>query len=332
VRELLAEKKTEKRWTREMLEPWQAILGLIVGLVILVLSSERTIDQLVRLGSLIGLSTFTIGFVISAIGSDLPELVNSVLSAYVGHGEISVGDSLGSAATQISLVLGVIPFFCQFCRLIPRKFAIVGMVEVVVLAAAIGLTSDGYVSRFDGVILIILWGASIYILKRFGGDQVAVESSEAIKVPNQKFRLLVLIVLGFLGIGVGSYLIIESVITISTLFGVSEFIISFFLVAIGTSLPELAVGVAAIRRSHYELALGDLIGSCIVDVTLAIGVGPVLFPITVTGSEILITGLYTVFLSLVVVLLLAWRGINDKRSGALFMSLYGLSYLMISIL
>jgi Ca2+/Na+ antiporter len=81
VRELLAEKKTEKRWTREMLEPWQAILGLIVGLVILVLSSERTIDQLVRLGSLIGLSTFTIGFVISAIGSDLPELVNSVLSA-----------------------------------------------------------------------------------------------------------------------------------------------------------------------------------------------------------------------------------------------------------
>lgn len=315
-----------------MLEPWQAILGLIAGLVILILSSERTIDQLVKLGSLIGLSAFTIGFVISAIGSDLPELVNSVLSAYLGHGEIAVGNSLGSVATQISLVLGVIPFFCQFCRLIPRKFAIVGMMEIAVLAVAIGLAVDGNVSRLDGVILIILWGASIYVLRRFGGDQVAVESSETIEVPTKKFRLFLFIGLGFVGIGIGSYLIIESVITISTLFGVSEFILSFFLVAVGTSLPELAVGVAAIRRRQYELALGDIIGSCIVDATLAVGLGPVLFPITVAGSQILITGLYTVFLSLVVVLLLAWRGINDKRSGALFISLYGLSYLLISFL
>ncbi len=315
-----------------MLEPWQAILGLIAGLVILIISSERTLDQLVKLGSLIGLSAFTIGFVISAIGSDLPELVNSVLSAYLGYGEIAVGNSLGSVATQISLVLGVIPFFCQFCRLIPRKFAIVGMMEIAVLAVAIGLAVDGNVSRLDGVILIILWGASIYVLRRFGGDQVAVESSEAIEVPTKKFRLFLFIVLGFVGIGIGSYLIIESVITISTLFGVSEFILSFFLVAVGTSLPELAVGVAAIRRRQYELALGDIIGSCIVDATLAVGLGPVLFPITVAGSQILITGLYTVFLSLVVVLLLAWRGINDKRSGALFISLYGLSYLLISFL
>lgn len=315
-----------------MLEPWQAILGLIAGLVILIISSERTLDQLVKLGSLIGLSAFTIGFVISAIGSDLPELVNSVLSAYLGYGEIAVGNSLGSVATQISLVLGLIPFFCQFCRLIPRKFAIVGMMEIAVLAVAIGLAVDGNVSRLDGVILIILWGASIYVLRRFGGDQVAVESSEAIEVPTKKFRLFLFIVLGFVGIGIGSYLIIESVITISTLFGVSEFILSFFLVAVGTSLPELAVGVAAIRRRQYELALGDIIGSCIVDATLAVGLGPVLFPITVAGSQILITGLYTVFLSLVVVLLLAWRGINDKRSGALFISLYGLSYLLISFL
>ena len=314
------------------MEPWQAILGLIGGLVILLLSSERTIDQLVKLGSLLGLSTFTIGFVISAIGSDLPELVNSVLSSFLGYGEIAVGNSIGSVATQISLVLGIIPFFCQFCRLIPRKFAVVGLAEIGVLAAAIGLAVDGTVSRLDGVILIILWGISIYILRRFGGDQVAVEASTAMEVPTQKFRLVLFIALGFIGIGIGSYLIIESVITISTLLGVSEFILSFFLVAVGTSLPELAVGVAAIRRRHYELALGDIIGSCIVDATLAVGLGPVLFPITVNGSEILISGLYTLFLSLVVVLLLAWRGINDKRSGGLFIFLYGLSYLLITIL
>ena len=164
--------------------------------------------------------------------------------------------------------------------------------EVAVLAVAIGLTVDGEVTRLDGILLIILWGASIYTLRRFGGDQVAVETSTSIKAPNQKSRLLLFTGLGFAGIGIGSYLIIESVITISTLLGVSEYIISFFIVSIGTSLHELAVGVAAIKRRHYELALGDIIGSCIVDATLAIGLGPLLFPITIAGSEILITGFY----------------------------------------
>ncbi len=134
--------------------------------------------------------------------------------------------------------------------------------------------------------------------------------------------------IGFVGVGVGSYAVIESTVMISRFLGISEYLVSFFLVSLGTSLPELVVGVAAIRKHYFELAVGDIIGSCIVDATLAVGLGPLLFPITVSGHSILRTGLYAVFVSTVVVAVLTWRGINDKRSGFLFILLYLGSYLV----
>lgn len=309
------------------MEVWHAVLALVLGLVILIFSSGRTVNHLIKLASTLGVSAFIVGFVIASLGTDMPELVNSIFSAYLGHGDISLGDSFGSVMTQITLILGLIPFFCRFCRLIPRRFAIMGLVEVSVLAVSVLLASNGVVSRFDGLLLVFLWVISIVITRKFGEEKVAVEPSEEIKVKDRPLKLLTFVALGFVGIGIGSYLVIESVITISKAVGVSEYIISFFLVALGTSLPELVVELAAIRKRHYELALGDIIGSCVVDATLAVGLGPLFFPVSVSGRNIVITGIYAVLASIVVVSTLSFRGRNDKKSGGLFIILYGLSYL-----
>jgi cation:H+ antiporter len=300
-----------------------AFVALIIGFVILYFSSDLAVDRLISLATILGASLFSVGFIISSIGSDLPEIVNGIISAYLGHGDISVGDSFGSINTQISLVLGLIPFFCTFCRLIPRTFAIVGFTEVGILILAIVLSADGFVSRFDGIILIILWGLSIFIIQRFGEDKVAVEDSDELIVEDKNVqKLIVAILLSFIGIGVGSYLVVESVIAISEAFGVSEYLVSFFFLSLGTSLPELIVAISAIRKRHFELAVGDIIGSCIVDATLAIGIGPALFPIVVNGSAILLTGLYAVLTSAVVVIVLSYRMIHDRKSGLLFLILY----------
>lgn len=300
-----------------------AVLALAIGFIILYFSSDIAVDRLISLATLFGASMFSVGFIISSIGSDLPEIVNGIISAYLGHGNISVGDSFGSINTQISLILGVIPFFCTFCRLIPRTFAIVGVTEVGILIIAILLSMDGQVSRIDGIILIFLWVISILIIRRFGEEKIAVEDSEELSIKERNtFNLIFTIALCFIGIGVGSYLVVESVVTISKAFGVSEYLISFFFLSIGTSLPELIVAISAIRKRHFELAVGDIIGSCIVDATLAIGIGPALFPITVNGTEVLYTGLYAVFTSAVIVGVLSYRMINDKKSGFLFLILY----------
>ncbi len=302
---------------------WLALLGLVGGLLILFFSSETAVDSLIKMATLLGASVFTVGFIFSSLGSDLPEIVNSVISSYRGHGDISVGDSFGSVNTQITLVLGLIPFFCRFCRLIPRRFAVVGVSEVVILIASVFLVVDGDVTRMDGLILILLWALSIWVIRRYGEERIAAEESEEILRPKLGIRRIAfLAVLGFVGVAVGSYLVVESVIVISSALGVSEYLVSFFFLALGTSMPELVVSISAIRRRHFELAIGDIIGSCLVDATLGVGVGPLLFPITVDGSTVLLTGIYAVVSSLVVVTVLSYRGINDKRSGGLFLLLY----------
>lgn len=166
------------------------------------------------------------------------------------------------------------------------------------------------------------------LLRRFGEQGLAAEECEDVVCDESPGKLLTYTLLGFAGIAVGSYTVIRSVITLSSAFGVSEFVVSFFMVSLGTSLPELMVEIAAIRGRHYELALGDIIGSCIVDATLAIGLGPIFFPISVSGGVVVVTGLYALLASVIVVSVLTWRGVNDRWSGGLFILLYFGSYLI----
>ncbi|MFC1804146.1 sodium:calcium antiporter, partial [Thermoproteota archaeon] len=242
-----------------------SVLALILGLVILFYSSELAVSKMISIAKVFGLSMFTIGFIVSSIGSDLPEIFNNLTSAYLGHGAISIGDSFGSVLTQVTLVLGLIPFFCTFCRLIPSTFFIVGLTEVVLVAVSVWLSLDGNVTRFDGVLLILLWALSSIVLTRFGDEKIVAEEGVLLSDPEEKMSKLVgYTVLGFAGVGVGSLLVIDSVVTISRVFGLSEYIVSFFILSLGTSMPELVVSISAIRKKHFELAVGDIIGSCIV--------------------------------------------------------------------
>ncbi|KPV62474.1 MAG: putative membrane protein [Candidatus Bathyarchaeota archaeon BA2] len=135
--------------------------------------------------------------------------------------------------------------------------------------------------------------------------------------------------LGFVGVTIGSLIVIESVITLSAVFHISEYFISFFVVAIGTSLPELAVNFTAIRKSQYELMIGNTIGSCMFDASFSIGIGPLFFPVRVAGKLVMVTGLYAMFVSTVVILTLALREKVGKKTGAFFIFLYLLSYAML---
>ncbi|MFQ6081707.1 MAG: sodium:calcium antiporter [Candidatus Bathyarchaeia archaeon] len=138
--------------------------------------------------------------------------------------------------------------------------------------------------------------------------------------------------LGFMGVAIGAYVVIQSVIALSAVFHISEYLISFFVVAIGTSMPELVVDLTAIRKSQYELAIGDVIGSCVFDACVSIGIGPLIFPIAVSGRLATITGSYAILVSIAVILMLALREKVDRISGAFFIFLYSLSYLTLHAL
>jgi len=138
-------------------------------------------------------------------------------------------------------------------------------------------------------------------------------------------------VLGFAGVALGAYFVIQSVIALSEIFNISEYIVSFFAVAIGTSLPELFVNVTALRKKEYQLVVGNTLGSCIFDACFSVGIGPLLFPISVSGGLALLTGSYALFGSVMVILLLAFREKVDRKAGAFFIALYFFSYIMLTI-
>jgi cation:H+ antiporter len=142
---------------------------------------------------------------------------------------------------------------------------------------------------------------------------------------SKKFHLLIAVI-GFGGVTIAAVLIVNSVIYISTYFQVHEYIISFFILSIGTSLPELAVDINALRTGQHSIAFGDIIGSCIVDSTLSIGIGQLLFPQAVTASLAIPTILYTLVASLAVIMIIAIRKKVDKTAGIIFILIYALAY------
>ena len=127
----------------------------------------------------------------------------------------------------------------------------------------------------------------------------------------------------------GAYITVQSVIALSATLSIPEYLVSFFIVAFGTSLPEIVVDLTAVRRKQYEIAIGDAIGSSIIDAGFSIGIGTLFFPGNVTASLAERTGLYALMCSIVVVMMLALRQRHDRKSGLLFIMLYALAYLAI---
>lgn len=322
-----------------------ALSALAFGIGIMVFSSQKAGEHSIRLAEALGTSPFIVGLLLVSIGTDLPEIANSITSSALGHGNINIGDSLGSVLAQMTLVLGIISFFGGTLRSDKREIIVIGASEVLGLLFLVSMTQKGYISRLDGLFLVSAWliimMTSRYVTKcytelhackieeREGLAKVLekeISSKSKQGFGRKKLNHIAFAILGFVGVTIGAYVVVNSVITLSSLLSIPEFLISFFLVGIGTSLPELVVDLWAIKRKHYDLVIGDIIGSSIVDATLSIGIGPLFSPITISGSASTTTGLYTIFASIMVVLVLSLRMKLDKKGGAFFLLLYALSF------
>ena len=311
-----------------------ALLGLIAGLALLAYSSDKAVEHSVSIALEWGLSPLIVGLILVSLGTDLPEIFNSIMSSALRHGDINIGDSLGSVLTQMTLVLGLVPFLGGKFKVNRKDVAIIGACEVLALMLAVSIAEDGYISRINGLFLVASWPIFM-LLTRSATTKASAKNSvmnePQIETPTNEKSLyhFGIAILGFLGVAIGAFIMIESVITLSAAFQVSEYLISFFVVAIGTSLPELVVELTAIRKGQYKLAIGDAIGSCVVDASFSIGIGPLIFgnpPILVTGGLVVTTGLYAIFGSSIVILTLVLGERVNKKVGAFFIFLYLLSY------
>ena len=297
---------------------------LLVGLAAALAASELAVSYTRALAAGLGAPPFVIGVVLVAVGTDLPEIANSIASHLQDEGDVNVGDSVGSTLTQYTFVLGLFPLVAGTLAISRRQ---VGLVTVLTMAG-LGMTTlfvlDGYLGRIEGLALVAAWGAAtVATAKLLGGGK----SDDPPAVRHDRKIVQALVALGALGlVGAGATLAVHSLVRLAETLGVPEFLLAFFGASVGTSMPEILVDVTALLRGAPGIALGDARGSSLVDSTLSIGVGPLVAPAEVTVRFAVVGTLYTLAAVAMVGAVLVSRRRHDRPSAAVLLGLYALSY------
>ncbi len=311
-----------------------SIAVLVSGIVILNISSEKAVEHSVHVASALGISSRMIGLILVSVGTDLPEIANSIISCSQGHGDIDVGDSWGSILTQITLVLGLLPFLGRSFKVKRKEALVIGGVQVLTIILAVSVAITGF-TREKAFLLILSWPILLWVIKKTTAKDIRKKKRFERHSTRHYLVDLLIAVLGFAEVAIGAVAVVQSVISLSTILGAPEFLLSFFVLAIGTSLPELVVDLTAVRKRQYELVVGDIIGSCIVDATVSISVGQLLFPTAVfvdAPQRSLNLALYAILTSAVVIALIALRKKVDRRVGPFFSSIYVFAYILLYLM
>ncbi|MBA7515102.1 Inner membrane protein YrbG [subsurface metagenome] len=306
-------------------------LILIGGIAIIIFSSQFAVKNSALLATALGISPLIIGVTLVSIGTDISEIFNSIISCSLGHGDIDVGDSVGSDLTQLTLVFGLLPIICGSFHVNRKDIIILGSCEVLSLLLIFSIVEKGYITRLNALFMVFSLVIYFWLIYNANKESILhrVELIEVTQPTKSKKILLLFAAIGFVGVTAGSYIIVNSVIYISQALNIHEYIISFFILSIGTSLPELVVDIHALRHGHHSIAIGDIVGSCIVDSTLSIGIGQVFFPQAVTAELAVPTVLYTLVVSIIVIVVVAVRQKMDKKSGVFFIFLYIMAFVFL---
>ena len=259
---------------------WLWVLTIIAGLALAAIASRRALVHISAIAAGSRIPRFFLGITLVALGTDLPEIANSIASSVSGHGDLNVGDSIGSATAQITIILGLFPILGGVLAINRKEVGLIGGVTLLSLAMGVVLVSDGYISRGDAIILILAWLMASATMWRQGTlSAPTLENTEGSKPFHAAAALAYLLL-----VGVGATLAVKAFSEISILFEGPEYLISFFAASIGTSLPELFVDVTAIRRGEHQLAIGGIFGASLIDATLSLAAGPLIAPTAITAS------------------------------------------------
>jgi cation:H+ antiporter len=284
------------------------ILALAVGMGLMGFCAERVIVLSVRIADALQIPPLIIGVVLISMATSLPEITNSVASSVMGHGDINAGNALGSALTQITLIAALAVVTGGTIR--GKRSDIMLLGGCTILATMLGVLAmeDGYISQLNATFLILSYLILIFIAQKYTVKEYFVQ-----KLGTKHLRDIGLLFLFVGGVILGAFTVINSVIALSIGLGLPEYILAFFTVGIGTSLPELSIEITAIRRRRPSIAIGDMLGSNLTDTTLSLGLGPLLVPNVVSRNLVTITGMYVVVVTALVVWLFALREKIDKN-------------------
>ncbi len=300
----------------------QEALVLLAALAVLAKSSEWVIEHVMVIARFLRVSEFAIGSVLVAVATSLPEFVVAIVAGLGGEHAlpVSVGNVLGANIADLLLVIGA---SALVGRVVIKKHETRSLLAVLALAAllplALFLTWAGQIVGFLLLVCFLVYGAFIFKQKTESDlrDGAPVSFSQALTAA-LFFTVGIVLVVG------SARFALDSAVSIAESFGLSKILLGATLVAIGTTLPELAVGLAAVKKRRSSLAIGNAVGSCIVNLTLVLGTGLFLAPVVLDAANYAVP-LVFVFLSCALVGFFVLRRENIGRLQAVaLLALYAL--------
>lgn len=320
-----------------------ALAAVVTGLALLVWSADRFVDGAVATSARLGLPPLLIGMLVMGFGTSAPELVVSAIAASDGNPGLALGNAYGSNIANIGLILGLVAVISPLMvnsSVVRRELPVLGIVTLLSALFMMG----GVISRLEGVLLLLMlalfMGVSVIIGLKSSKDPVASEAEVLVENTMSLRAGLVWTLIGLILLVISSRLLVWGAVEIAEGFGVSDLIIGLTVVAIGTSLPELASSISALRRKEHDMVLGNVVGSNLFNTLGVVGLAAVITPIEV-GREVLLRdwSVMTSMTVLLVVFAIGWRagrpGRINRFEGAVLLAMYAaytslMVYLVIS--
>ena len=308
------------------------IIGLVISLIIVVKSADVFVDNLVEIGSTLGISEIILGVTASAIGTSLPEFGSALIASLSGSVDIGVGTVIGSNIWNIAGILGIS-----------------ATVSGVIRTNKKGLTRDWLMTLITGIILLIFmffgdihWSASIIMIAAYGyylhlliksqREQNQVNSSEEEKIDesenNQNKRnidkkTIALVVIGLIGLIIGCRILVFSGVELARIAGIPAMIMGLFTLAIGTSIPELVVTLSSAMKGLHDLSIGTVLGSNTFNILIGIGIPALVMTVPVEPLSLTFDAPVMLFITiLLMVLIKAGKMKLNRIAGIMLVASY----------
>lgn len=292
------------------------LLAIIAGFALLVWSADKFVEGAAATAKHLGMPTLLIGIIIVGFGTSAPEMVVSAIAAYEGNPSLALGNALGSNIVNIALILGVTALVAPIAvhsNIVKKEIPL--LIFIVLFAGYLLL--DGNLTFTEGILLLVgfftLIGWSIYAAIKGKGDTLEDDVKSELEEQSMSLKLgIIWLIVGLVLLIASSRVLVWGAVGVATEFGVSDLIIGLTIVALGTSLPELAASIIAARKGEHDIAIGNVVGSNMFNLLAVIGIATVINPMSSISPEVLYRDWIIMFILTIALLLMAY-GFKGKE-------------------
>ena len=279
-------------------------LGLVASLAVLIWGADKFVDNSSLIAKKIGVSELTIGLTIVALGTSAPEIFVGISSVLNNSESIAMGAVVGSNISNIALIFGV---SCIGSSFLPKKTPVVQLMPFLVSALILGyVLIDLNVSKFDGIFLLLSFCYFLYVINANRNTQTLIDEQQ----DKNNSITLIFLTIGLISLIFGSRYAVIYAEKIAILLNISELIIGLTIIAIGTSLPELAATISAVLKKKTDMVVGNVIGSNVLNISLVV---PIIgFFSSVQLDQVLLSRDYIIMISATIVFMLVVLFYSNK--------------------